>query len=734
MILSLVFSPPLSLKVFSQNDGSSCGKAIILPLAAELCNKDEYRIIQAEMWFEFTANAPEHEIIVSPSETQPNAEITKLKLFENKCPDLHLRKEVSSQPPELPRMRAEQLIVGQKYIVKAERETFTEAANFIMCLKREEVGGGDGDGGTPTSGVECKGDNAAKNAWMENSTNTNIISLCNRYQKLGFGTNTPSGEIDISSPGLFNGITTVFIRNTGSGSSQIAMSAGTSRYWNILSSGSGFSYGAGKLVFKPSDGDPAMILSKDGQNYLTEIKGGLGVGATPETGYKFHVSGNTKLNGDLTLTGKLNLPAGISNTGDFSTSGNVVSTGGYLKSGNSIYIDGTQVGGNQDNTIYTTTGNLLFGKGDPLNITNFSDVKIGVGTTSALSEKFEVNGKVKSKGIISRGVIASVGVEGGTGDAGGEIILADPDQPVASELKSWTLDNNNRTLRAFYNDGGPDGRFGFGIDHEGRMGIGKYPVDAYRLDVAGNTRINGTMDVTGDVTIGSTTQEVNVNIFGNLSTSGAMHIGTMCQFGACLGHSPDDATNTSWLHIKAKTVNAGIILENSGGTQWAMSMNEDDIQYRNQYAYEWLRFLYDDYETKNFGAIFSIYNTSKSIPAFSITQDGFAYFNDVVVVKNKIKVSSVTGGDYVFGADYRLSSLLEDEKFIEENKHLRGIPSAKEMKEKGLDLAEMNIKLLVKIEELTLHGISQQKQIIALIKQNEGLMKRMDVMENKRKK
>ena len=104
---------------FSQNDGSSCGKKIILPPAAELCNNNEFKMEMAEMWFEFTANAPEHEIIVSPSITQPLAEITKLKLFENKCPDLRLRKEVSSQPPELPRMRMEQLVTGQKYIVKA---------------------------------------------------------------------------------------------------------------------------------------------------------------------------------------------------------------------------------------------------------------------------------------------------------------------------------------------------------------------------------------------------------------------------------------------------------------------------------------------------------------------------------------------------------------------------------------------------------------------------------------
>nr|WP_068892575.1 hypothetical protein [Pedobacter panaciterrae] len=39
-----------------------------------------------------------------------------------------------------------------------------------------------------------------------------------------------------------------------------------------------------------------------------------------------------------------------------------------------------------------------------------------------------------------------------------------------------------------------------------------------------------------------------------------------------------------------------------------------------------------------------------------------------------------------------------------------GIPSAEEVKANGVDLGEMNVKLLKKIEELTLHLIEQQKK------------------------
>lgn len=72
---------------------------------------------------------------------------------------------------------------------------------------------------------------------------------------------------------------------------------------------------------------------------------------------------------------------------------------------------------------------------------------------------------------------------------------------------------------------------------------------------------------------------------------------------------------------------------------------------------------------------------------------------------------TLTAPDFVFEPDYKLMSLKEIEKFIEKNKHLPGIPSAAEMKKDGVDLAQMNMDLLKKVEELTLHVIKQQKEI-----------------------
>lgn len=77
--------------------------------------------------------------------------------------------------------------------------------------------------------------------------------------------------------------------------------------------------------------------------------------------------------------------------------------------------------------------------------------------------------------------------------------------------------------------------------------------------------------------------------------------------------------------------------------------------------------------------------------------------------------------DYVFTDDYNLKSLQEVENYIKENKHLPEIPSAKEIEKNGLMLAEMNMHLLKKIEELTLYSIEQNKKVELQAKEIETL-------------
>lgn len=75
----------------------------------------------------------------------------------------------------------------------------------------------------------------------------------------------------------------------------------------------------------------------------------------------------------------------------------------------------------------------------------------------------------------------------------------------------------------------------------------------------------------------------------------------------------------------------------------------------------------------------------------------------------EVKVTTSPTADFVFEETYDLPKLDEVEKFIKENKHLPEIASAKVMEKEGVNIGEFQIKLLQKIEELTLYTIEQNK-------------------------
>jgi hypothetical protein len=103
-----------------------------------------------------------------------------------------------------------------------------------------------------------------------------------------------------------------------------------------------------------------------------------------------------------------------------------------------------------------------------------------------------------------------------------------------------------------------------------------------------------------------------------------------------------------------------------------------------------------------------------------ITQNGYIGIgtktpDDLLTVNGtihsrEVKVNlSIAGPDYVFEPDYQLPELSEIKAYVDKNHHLPEIPSAATMAKDGITLGEMNIKLLKKVEELTLYLIEQQK-------------------------
>jgi len=112
-----------------------------------------------------------------------------------------------------------------------------------------------------------------------------------------------------------------------------------------------------------------------------------------------------------------------------------------------------------------------------------------------------------------------------------------------------------------------------------------------------------------------------------------------------------------------------------------------------------------------------------SNPDYKLTVNGSIHAKEVRVDL------SVPGPDYVFANDYKLPSLEEIKIYIDENKHLPEVPSAAAMEKNGVQLGEMNMLLLKKIEELTLYVIDQNKKMEELKKQNEKFEKQNEEIQ-----
>ncbi len=93
---------------------------------------------------------------------------------------------------------------------------------------------------------------------------------------------------------------------------------------------------------------------------------------------------------------------------------------------------------------------------------------------------------------------------------------------------------------------------------------------------------------------------------------------------------------------------------------------------------------------------------------------GYKLFVKGGIKTEKVKVEIAAENnwaDYVFKKDYKLMPLKDIESYIRTNGHLPEVPSTEEAIQNGIELKEMNILLLKKVEELTLHLIEQDKRL-----------------------
>ncbi|MCC4230973.1 tail fiber protein [Zunongwangia profunda] len=93
-------------------------------------------------------------------------------------------------------------------------------------------------------------------------------------------------------------------------------------------------------------------------------------------------------------------------------------------------------------------------------------------------------------------------------------------------------------------------------------------------------------------------------------------------------------------------------------------------------------------------------------PDEKLTVNGSIHTQEV-----RVDVDGFSVPDFVFKEGFDLMALQKLKEYIEQNHHLPNIPSASELENKGMNLKQMNLLLLQKIEELTLYVLSLQEQV-----------------------
>jgi len=169
---------------------------------------------------------------------------------------------------------------------------------------------------------------------------------------------------------------------------------------------------------------------------------------------------------------------------------------------------------------------------------------------------------------------------------------------------------------------------------------------------------------------------------------------------------------SSKFHINTTNPNSELLRLDNNGLRSTLFVNYSDGTYDNA-GFEFKKMSsVGQFKFSNLNGDLMTIRSSGSVgigtssPDAKLTVKGNIHTNEV-----KVDLLGAVAPDYVFENDYNLKPLNEVENYITKEKHLPNIPSAKNMEIDGILLKEFNLKLLEKIEELTLYTIQQEKKL-----------------------
>jgi cytoskeletal protein CcmA (bactofilin family) len=411
------------------------------------------------------------------------------------------------------------------------------------------------------------------------------------------------------------------------------------------------------------------------------VNGNVGIGITTP-GEKLEVSGNVKASGDF--TGR-NLQV---EEGSFSTNVNIAQN---LTVAGTSDFSGKVTGKNlaisshlQTNSLAatnTTVGEMLSVGGNTLISGN-----TGLGV-AAPAERLEVEGNVKVSNTIYTTSLESVQLSmengnisnnltvGGNAAVGGNFgvgVTAPTEKfEVAGNIKA-SGDLIGNTLQA---------------------GQGNFQAG---LQVKEDLSVKGVSDFSGKVTTRDLTVLNTLDLKNGLSLGGSLGIGI--------------AVPQATLHVAGDG--------NFEGNVTAVKLIVQDLEVKNLDlgAQEGGQMSFD----KDLLVKGSLGIGTEKVSGYTLSVKGKIRSSDDIRV-----YPDTEWADYVFEEDYSLPTINEVASYISENKHLPEMPSAAEVEKEGIQLGEMDAKLLRKIEELTLYIIQLENKNSKMETENQGLIEEM---------
>lgn len=239
--------------------------------------------------------------------------------------------------------------------------------------------------------------------------------------------------------------------------------------------------------------------------------------------------------------------------------------------------------------------------------------------------------------------------------------------------------------------------------------------------LAGNTEV---LSRNGDVLLSTTTFRTNSLIVKN--ATGNVGIGNLAPNNkleithGTSGNSGLRFTNLTAASTASKSSGKALSLDSNGNVVLDSALNHWTVNgtdiYNNNTGKVGIgtsspQYLFDVNGAARVTDRLLIGDTLYTIPS----QYRLAVKDGIITEKVKVKLK-ISWPDYVFENSYALQPLSDVADYLKMNKHLPGIPTAVEVKKEGIELGEMNSKLLLKIEELTLYLIKADEEIKALQK------------------